>query len=50
MIEEYKDLADTLLERLEVFKRLADEGPGTTVEVPLDAELLETLRSLGYVE
>jgi len=50
VIAEHKGVAEKLTEQLDVFKRAAGEASGTTVEVPLDAELLETLRSLGYVE
>ena len=50
VIAEHKGVAEKLTEQLDAFKRAAGEASGATVEVPLDAELLETLRSLGYVE
>ena len=50
VIEEHKDLADILMEQLDAFKKTAVETPVTMVAVPLDDELLEMLRSLGYVE
>lgn len=50
VIEEHSDLASTLMEQLEVFKKTADESTAKTVAVPLDDELFETLQSLGYVE